>query len=264
VSIARHGRQWRARFLASIETRTPAWANALRAALSGLVTGLGLVLLAGILTAVVGIASHPDQAGDVLGSGKNVAGIAEGVVLGLPHATGAGLLGSMGIPGHYEFGGEPQEFATASIFEGERQRRILERGSFGGQPSNPLDRYALTIPRYAQGGLAIAVIFTVLAGFRAARSAGTDAFRAIRSALMTASLLTVFLWTIAYLVGGKARLNFQMRRSEQILQGWVGPKLTETLLLPLLWTVGGGLLGALLSLLKARVGSRRRTAAEGA
>jgi hypothetical protein len=256
--VAAHGRGWRRALVAPIEARSPGWANALRAAGAGLATGLALVLLAGVLTAAVGIAFHPTEAGEVLGSGKNVAGIADGIIVGLPHATGAGLLAAMGVSAHYEFGDQDQrrEFATANIFGGEKQRRIqppVGGGGFGGPERDPFQRYPLEVPPYALGGLAIAAIFPVVTGYRAARGARSGVLPAIRSALMAATVLTIFLWLLAYLVGGHAEFVNRIGRTEgSVFSGWAGPIVADAVILPPLWSIGGGLVGALIASMRNR------------
>lgn len=245
--IATHGRRWRRELL---EARGPAF----RAALSGLVTGIALVLLAGVLTAVVGIATHKDQAGDVLGSAKNVAGIAEGIVLGLPHATGGSLLLSMGIPARYTLDVYDSDYfdesATASIFGGERDRPGLAHGF--GVPAPPRERYELAIPRYALGGLLIAMAFTVVAGYRAAAGSAGSVARALRSAAVAAAWMTVFLWIIAYLVDVESDVRVFQGSTVSGADATLGPSFVPVLFLPLVWALGGGMLGALLRVRQER------------
>jgi len=244
--IGRHGLRRRAEL-----------GTALRAAGTGLATGIALVLLAGVLTAVVGIGLHVSEAGDVLGSGRNVAGIAEGIVVGLPHATGMGLIGSMGIPAHYEASehrGGGKEFLTAGIFGAEGQRRVF-LGGFGNRRP-PFERYTVAVPRYALGGLLIAIAFTIMTGYRAAAFSGGDLGQALRSAVAAAACLTIALWIVAYLVSGEADVHLLAPASSASgARATIGPSLLPTLVLTPLWTIGGGVVGALLH---AR--TRRQTA----
>ncbi|MEX2557152.1 MAG: hypothetical protein WEB06_16175 [Actinomycetota bacterium] len=248
--IGEHGRRWRQELIATIEARSRAVARAVRAAAAGLATGIALILLAGILTAIVGVATHSSEAGQVLGSAKNVMGITEGVVIGLPHATGAGLIAAMGVPAHFEaadLDGESGEYATADIFGGERQQRDRAFDTSG--PSGP---YPLAIPRYALGGLIIAIAITVVTGYRAATGSGS-ATETARSVVLAAGFLTVALWIIAYLISAKLRI--ELDAGSPRLSGvrmTLRPSILEVLVLPAIWTLAGGTLGALLHQLRRR------------
>lgn len=243
--IAGHRGDWRRQLWTLIDARSRNWAMALRAALSGLIVGLLLVIIAGVAAAAVVIGLHTSEAGEIFSSGKNIGGMAEGVVVGLPHAAGAGLLGSMGVPAHYENRGtDVDSSGTLSIF-GRVSRERFGRDTF-------------SVPRYALGGLAIALICTMVAGYRAARAGADDASRAIRSALMAAALLTICLWIVAFFIGGHFRFSFTSSDTERsMLQGGIGASPVATIFLPLLWAVGGGLLGAFLYLQKNGLISRR-------
>jgi hypothetical protein len=249
--IGAHGRRWRQELTTKIEARTRTMANAVRAAVAGLATGIGLVLLAGILTAVVGVATHSSEAGRVLGSATNVAGIAEGVVVGLPHATGAGLVGSMGIPARYEandVNGDGSEYAKASIFGGERQQRDRRRGFDTADPPGP---NPLPVPRYALGGLAIAIAFTVVTGYRAAAASATVR-ETVTSVVLAAGCLTVALWIVGYLVGGELDVRLITESFVDGVHMTMGPSVVEALVLPPIWTLAGGAIGALLHRLRGR------------
>jgi hypothetical protein len=252
MHVARHRAEWVRQLFSRIAARKPDGANALRGALSGLAAGAVLVIVAGLVAAGVAIAQHPAGAGAVLGSGRNVAGIAEGVVLGLPHATGAGLLGSMGVPARYE-----------APLLGSGEPRVGSVGIFGGASGRDHGSIATAVPRYALGGLAIAAIFTVVTGFRAAAGAGGDAERAIRAAYMAAGLLTVFLWIIAYLVRGRARLITGISEQTSEFHGSIGASLIPVIFLPLVWSFGGGLVGALLWIRGSRAREMESPAAAG-
>ena len=234
--IGKNGRGWRRELMATLEAHTDTGAIALRSASRGLATGTALVLLAGVLTAVVGIATHPKEAGEVLGSARNVAGIAEGVVLGLPHATGAGLVASMGVPARYkatDHSGRAEALSqTASIFSGERQRFVP-----GG---------AFHVPRYALGGLLIATAFTIATGYRAAALSGDDVRQATRSAVAAAACLTLFLWIVGYLVGGASDIS--LRAGSGVTGGTttIGLSPLPLLVVTPLWTFGGAFVGAIL------------------
>lgn len=239
MHIARHGRGWRRRLVEQLAARSPDGANALRAAASGLATGALLVLLAGVLTAGVAIARNPTKAGDVLGSGRDVAGIVEGVALGLPHATGAGLLGSMGVPAKYGTTVYNRDDPTEGSV-----------GIFGGRSRQPEGSATIPVPRYALGGLAIGAILTMVTGFRAAAGASGESSR-LRSVLMAAGISTVFLWVIAYLIGGSARMLMGIEELRESGAS-IGASPLAALFVPVVWTFGGGLVGAFLQ----RQGSR--------
>jgi hypothetical protein len=246
--IGKYGRRWRRELFGGV---------ARRAALTGLATGVVLVLLAGVLTALVGSLTHKSAAAEVVGSARNVAGIAEGVVVGLPHATGMSLLASMGVPAHHEQSSRTigrVEDGTASIIGGVRQRRVF-RGT-GVRDTNPtFSRRDISIPRYALGGLLIAIVMTVVTGYRAAAGSEGDVRQAVRSAIVAAACLTFFFWIVGYLVGGTADVT--VTSGSDVTGGtsaFVASRL-GLLFLPPLWTLGGGLLGAGL---RARI--RPRTA----
>jgi hypothetical protein len=251
--IGTHGRRWRRELMTTINDRSPVSATAVRAASTGLATGIALVLLAGVLTAVVGIASHRSQAGDVLGSVRNVAGIGEAVVLGLPHATGVGLVASMGVPVRYEVtdhSGGGGESSTASILGGERERR--EGRSGFGNTDRRSEPYEIAVPGYALGGLLIATAITLLAGYRAAANSGS-VFEAIRPVAIAAACLTVFLWIVGYLSGGEFDVTLLQGSDRSGGAGTIGPSRLALLAVVPLWTFGGGIAGAWV-----RLGFRRR------
>ena len=241
MHIAQHGRDWRRQLFSRIASRSTDAANALRSALSGLAVGCALVVAAGVATAGVAIAQHPAGAGNVLGSAKNVAGIAEGVILGLPHATAAGLFGSMGVPARFQAG----EVDGSSGAKG-------SAGIFGVESRKPFGSFATTVPRYALGGLGIAAIFTMVTGFRAAGSAGGDRRRAIRTALMAAAMCTVLLWIIAYLVSARGSFALGIAEPRQEMRASVTASPLALIILPIAWTIGGGLVGAVLRLPEER------------
>ena len=243
--IGKHGRRWRRELFSGV---------ALRAALTGLAAGVGLVLLAGVLTGLVGSLTHKSAAAEVLGSGRNVAGIVEGVVVGLPHATGMGLLASMGVPAHYEQSARTigtVEDGTASIVGGVRQFRSF-RGNGVRDPNPTFSRRDVSIPRYALGGLLIAIVMTVVTGYRAAAGSEGEDRQTIRSAIVAAATLTIFFWIVGYLVGGKADVTVTL--GSDVTGGrsaFVASRL-GLLFLPPLWTLGGGLIGASLRALLRR------------
>jgi hypothetical protein len=196
-------------------------------------------------------------AGEVLGSARNVIGIAEGIVIGLPHATGAGLVASTGVPARFEstsLGGQGSEYATADIFGGERQRFDTPRACDTSRPPEP---YPLHIPRYALGGLIIALAFTMVTGYRAVT--GTESPReTVRSVALAAGFLTVALWLIAYLVS--AKLQLELSTDTPRLSGVVmslKPGFPEVGLLPAAWAVVGGTIGARLHQLRAHTRQSR-------
>jgi hypothetical protein len=252
--IGTHGRRWRRELVGVVEARSPVAATALRAASTGLVAGTAPVLLAGVLTAVVGTTFHMTQTTDVLGSLRNVAGIGEGVVLGLPHAAAAGLVASMGVPVRYEsvdHQGGGKEYITAGIFGGERRRPVL-RTPFG-YTGPRFERYDLAVPRYALGALLIAITFTIVTGYRAA--AGSHTFsEALRPTLASAVVLTIFLWILGYLLGGNMNATLHDPSAPSGGAAAIGPARLPALVLVPLWTIGGGLVGAFL-----RVSLRRQT-----
>ncbi|MGH2795796.1 MAG: hypothetical protein ACRDKG_16005 [Actinomycetota bacterium] len=244
MHVARRDRARRER-LGSSEG-APQAVSALRAAISGLRTGAALVLLALLLAAGVGIARNPSIAAEVFGSSRNVAGVVEGVVLGGPHAIGAGLLGSMGIPA---------KFGT-TMYDPEEPPTGGSVSIIGGEVSKAEGSLGVAVPRYALGGLAIAAIFTLATGYRAAAVAGSDRRRALRAALLAAAFLSMTMWILGYLVGGSGRMitgtiELQTIRASAGVSPWAA------IALPVVWSVGGGLIGAMLRVRISRTAERR-------
>jgi hypothetical protein len=238
--IAAHPGDWRRQFRARVDSRLPRDLGiGLRAALSGLLLGLLLVVSVGAATGIVAIALHPADARDVFSSGKNVIGIAEGIVIGLPPAAGAGVLGSMGVPARYK-----------SVFD--------ENVASGNVSIFGAELESFKVPGAAVGGLSIALILTVLTGYRATTENSGGVSRAIRSAILAALFLTIFLWIIASLLGGSStavmKPGFFADRS--LSSFTLYPSLLPAILLPLAWTLGGGFVGAMFGLAAKRSTNR--------
>jgi hypothetical protein len=241
--IGKHGRGWRRELVTALEARTTVATIALRATARGIKAGLAMFMLAAVLTAGFGIALHVEGTRDVLGSSETASGIAEGIIVGLPHAAGAGLVGSMGIPVRYEVTDHVRkstEQFTVGIFGGEGQRQLLPGATFSGRPGENSD---VPVPGYALGGLLIAVGLTVATGYRAA-ALSEDKTGTIGSVIAAAMCLTVFLWIIAYLVG--VRLDVTLLEPECCsgAQATLAPSQFATILVTPAWAIGGGFVGA--------------------
>jgi len=167
------------------------------------------------------LSEHPDARETIFASGKSVTGTVVAALLFLPNLFWVTIAGCLGIP------------------------VVIDPGDYwAAGTGRTMMGYGQNTPLWAWLGLVVPIAIFCQAGYVAARAAGSDGRRAVAAGLLSEVPLVIVAWAASIMTGIALRSV-----NDPTAVGLAGG---PAFILPLVWAIVGGWIGALTFLSRQR------------